>query len=99
MIDFTKTFETTHIYLRPLKREDLKEFSKITSDKDLWIYFTSDLSDKKALSQWVDSAVQDINSKKRLALTVIDKLNNKLIGSTSLGNNSERDKRIEIGWT
>jgi RimJ/RimL family protein N-acetyltransferase len=35
----------------------------------------------------------------RLAFTIIDKNKNQVIGSTSFGNISERDKRIEIGWT
>lgn len=40
-----------------------------------------------------------MKQKVRLVLTVIDKEKDRLIGSTSLGNISERDKRIEIGWT
>jgi len=99
MIDFTKTFETQRIILRPLKQEDKEHFIKITTDKKLWIYFTSDLSDKLILSEWLDAGIQDINNKKRLALSIIHRDRNSLIGSTSLGNISDIDKRAEIGWT
>lgn len=99
MIDFTKTFETNKILLRPLKHDDKFEFISITNDKDLWIYFTKDLSDRNILFDWVETGVQEVNNKKRLALSIIDKMTNSLIGSTSIGNISERDKRVEIGWT
>lgn len=99
MIDFLKTLETNQILLRPLRQEDYNRFAEITDDKDLWIYFTNDLSDKDILYKWVESGVQEINDKKRLAFSIIDKQTNSLIGSTSIGNISERDKRVEIGWT
>lgn len=99
MIDFLKTLETNQILLRPLRQEDYDRFAEITDDKDLWIYFTNDLSDKDILYKWVESGVQEINDKKRLAFSVIDKQTNSLIGSTSIGNISKRDKRVEIGWT
>ena len=41
----------------------------------------------------------EIKNKKRLAFSIIDKQTNSLVGSTSIGNISERDKRVEIGWT
>lgn len=99
MIDFLKTLETNQVLLRPLRQEDYNRFAEITDDKDLWIYFTNDLSDKDILYKWVESGVQEINYKKRLVFSIIDKQTNSLIGSTSIGNISERDKRVEIGWT
>jgi len=99
MIDFTKTLETNQILLRPLRQEDYNRFTEITDDKDLWIYFTNDLSDKNVLFKWIETGVHEIKDKKRLAFSIIDKRTNSLIGSTSIGNISERDKRFEIGWT
>ena len=99
MIDFTKTLETNQILLRPLRQEDYNRFTEITDDKDLWIYFTNDLSDKNVLFKWIETGVQEIKDKKRLAFSIIDKRTNSLIGSTSIGNISEHDKRFEIGWT
>jgi RimJ/RimL family protein N-acetyltransferase len=99
MIDFTKTLETDQILIRPLKQEDYDRFIEITDDKDLWIYFTNDLSDKKVLFEWIETGVQEIKNKMRLAFSIIDKQTNSPIGSTSIGNISERDNRFEIGWT
>ena len=47
----------------------------------------------------IETGEQDIKNKKRLAFSIFDKQSNLLVGSTSIGNISERDKRVEIGWT
>ena len=99
MFDFNLTLQTDEILLRPIKLEDFDPFLKLTDDKSMWIYFTSDLSEKAELKKWVETALTENEKKTRLAFTVVDKSTNKLIGSTSFGNISYRDKRIEIGWT
>ena len=96
---FDLTLETNKIILRPLITVDYSSFVKITNYKSMWTYFTTDLSNKSELKYWVDNSVNDIKNRKRLAFTIVDKSNNIPIGSTSLGNISERDSRIEIGWT
>ena len=53
MIDFAKILETDQILLRPLRHEDFDGLKKITDDKDLWRYFTDDLSDKNVLREWI----------------------------------------------
>jgi RimJ/RimL family protein N-acetyltransferase len=99
MIDFNLTLQTDKILLRPLISEDYFVFEKITTEPEVWTYFTYDLSVKPELKSWVDIAVSDIKNKSRLAFTIIDKITGNAIGSTSFGNISYRDKRIEIGWT
>ncbi len=97
MIDFSKEFKTDALFIRPLRLEDTDEMFQLTSiDPDMWIYFTSDLSKKEDLNKWINSGVNDSS---RLALTIVDLEKNKIIGSTSIGNISIRDKRAEIGWT
>ena len=76
-----------------------KSFDKLTEDKAMWIFFTSDLSEKAVLKEWIDNAIVDIKNKIRLALTIIDTSTGNPIGSTSIGNISFKDKRAEIGWT
>ncbi|HKJ41650.1 MAG TPA: GNAT family protein [Sunxiuqinia sp.] len=98
-MDFNFELENECVKLRPVRRSDFDAFENLTNDQSMWNYFTSDLSDKDVLITWVDEAVDQLKAKKRLALTLIEKKQNRIIGSTSLGNISERDKRIEIGWT
>jgi RimJ/RimL family protein N-acetyltransferase len=40
-----------------------------------------------------------MKNKSRLPFTIIDKKSGAIAGSTSFGNISFRDKRLEIGWT
>lgn len=99
MLDFNLTLQTNEILLRPIKLDDFDPISKLTNDRSMWIYFTSDLSEKAELKKWIETAVIENEKKIRLAFTVIDKSTNNPISSTSFGNISYRDKRIEIGWT
>lgn len=99
MMNFQKTIQTEQIILRPIKENDLEAMKTLTSNKNLWEYFTSDLSNDAELHQWIETAVKANQEKERLAFTILDAKSNTIIGSTSLANFSERDKRIEIGWT
>lgn len=96
MIDFNKTFETDRVIIRPMQMDDFAEMQALTTDSDQWIYFTSDLSVPTELEAWIRSGVED---ETRLAMTVIDRASGAVIGSTSIGNVSPRDRRAEIGWT
>ena len=88
------------VVLRPMKLSDYDEMLSLTSiNPEQWIYFTSDLSDPNALKKWIESGVEGIQNKSRLAFASLDAKTNQIIGSTSLGSISQRDKRIEIGWT
>ena len=79
--------------------EDYSSFVLLTEDPAMWIYFTSDLSVKSELHDWIDTAINDMKNKVRIAFTIINKSTNQPIGSTSFGNVSFKDKRLEIGWT
>lgn len=79
--------------------DDFNSFEILTKDKSMWIYFTSDLSDRADLHYWIDTALSDMENKTRLAFTIIEKSSDNPVGSTSFGNISFRDRRIEIGWT
>ena len=99
MIDFNISLENTDVLLRPMQQSDADAFYKVTSPKTIWLYFTSDLSVKSELIEWVNSALSGLQKKERLPFTIIDKSTQTVIGSSSFGNISYRDSRVEIGWT
>jgi len=99
MIDFNISLENTNLFLRPMQKSDADLFYKATSPKTLWIYFTSDLSVKSELIEWMESALNGLQKKERLPFTIIAKSSQAVIGSSSFGNISYRDGRMEIGWT
>lgn len=98
-IDFNIRFQNDEILLRPMQIEDIEAFSGLTSDENMWIYFTADLSKPIELEQWVKDGVDQTKTGKRLAFTIMNTQNNIVVGATSLGNISYRDSRVEIGWT
>jgi RimJ/RimL family protein N-acetyltransferase len=53
MIDFDLILQTERVVLRPLIPEDYESFNKLTEDKSMWIYFTSDLSEKAELKDCI----------------------------------------------
>lgn len=99
MIDFDIKLQTDDILLRPLQAEDMENFAKLTADKQMWVYFTNDLSDRAELEKWVNDALLQKENHTRLPFSIVYKKTGNIIGSTSFGNISYRDKRIEIGWT
>lgn len=99
MIDFTLVLQTESIMLRPMLHEDIDSFRELTRDESMWTYFTSNLSLEDELEKWIHLAVKQMIEKSRLAFSIIDRSLNRIVGSTSFGNISSRDKRVEIGWT
>jgi RimJ/RimL family protein N-acetyltransferase len=95
MIEKGLILENKEILLRPLEESDLKDFLKLTVEPDMWRLYTHDLSSLAGLQSWASPAFNG----ERVQFTVIDKKTGLIIGSTAFGNISERDKRLEIGWT
>ena len=99
MFESELILQTDKILLRPTVIDDFKSFEPLTSDPLMWIYFTSDLSVPTELKAWVESGINEHNNNTRLPFTIINKSSDRLIGSTSFGNFSFKDRRVEIGWT
>jgi N-acetyltransferase len=94
------TMETLRVIINPMKPEDYHSFLPLTSKSPgLWKYFTKDLSKADELKDWVNDAMKEKEECKRMPFTVIDRDTRQICGSTSLGNISFYDKRVEIGWS
>jgi len=91
--------ENEIVKLRLLSTDDLDDFNEISDEKSIWEYFTSDLNNEENIKIWIDEALEQHKAKSRYPFTIIDKILHRTAGSTSFGNISYRDKRIEIGWT
>jgi RimJ/RimL family protein N-acetyltransferase len=99
MIPQELTLETARVILRPINETDIEPFYLLTQDKDTWAYFTLDLSDRSQLEQWMNTAFREKAAGTRRPFTIIDKQTKKIAGSMSMGNISEHDLRLEIGWS
>lgn len=99
MIDFELEIQSKKVLLRPIELVDVTEMYALTKDPEMWKYFTADLSDQEVLFNWIDAGMEAREQGTRLAFTIIEKETGKIMGSTSIGNISVGNERVEIGWT
>lgn len=95
MIDFELKLENEIVLLRPIEEKDFPELLTLTLEPDMWRFYTHDLSTLDGIREWAKPALD----KQRLQFVIIDKDSGKKMGATAFGNFSERDSRLEIGWT
>ena len=91
------TLETPRVLLRLIKPEDFDIFLPLAKDRQIWTYWTKDLSDEAALKSWVEKVLNERVQEIRVPFTVIDKHTYEICGSTSFVNISFYHKRLEIG--
>ncbi|HYW97105.1 MAG TPA: GNAT family protein [Bacteroidales bacterium] len=99
MFSFNHELQNKRVLLRRMTIDDYEAFRELTTESRMWVWFTHNLSDSAVLYSWVKAAVNENRMKTRAAYTVIDNLTGKIAGSTSIGNVSVRDRRVETGWT
>ena len=98
MIDPQLHLRTSRALLRPLIMEDADAFAPLANDPSMWAYFTLNLADPLHLGQWMQAAITDRTAGRR-PFTIIDRETNQIAGSSSIGNISWHDLRLEIGWS
>lgn len=98
-MNFDKIIQSERVILRPITMEDFGDMKHLTTDQNMWYYFTADLSDETTLKNWIQQAVYELNNKQSLPFVIVDRESNKMIGSTRISNISTKDSRVEVGWT
>ncbi|CAN5679888.1 GNAT family protein [soil metagenome] len=93
------TLENSNVLLRPLLASDKDEYRGLVYDQNIWTYFAIAINDENDLDAFIENAILDRANKSRVTFTSIHKESGKITGSSSFGNFSFRDKRVEIGWT
>jgi N-acetyltransferase len=99
MIPSDLILKTRKVTLRPIAESDFDAFLQLAQDQDIWTYFTLNLSNEKSLQQFMNTAFHDKEMNTRRPFTVIENATGKIAGSTSMGNISMHDLRLEIGWS
>ena len=94
------SIETLRVEIAPMKMEDYDAYLPMTTaSPQLWKYFTKDLGIASELREWMHDAMREKAEGKRMPFTITDRDTKTICGSTSFGNISFYDKRLEIGWT
>ena len=100
MIPHDLVLETSKAMLRPVEPNDYETFLYLAQqDEEMWQYFSLNLADELQLRKWMETAFNDKKAETRRPFTIIDKATGKIAGSSSMGNISYHDLRLEIGWS
>jgi len=100
MIPHDLTLETNKVILRPLAEEDYDTILDLArQDEDMWYYFSLNLGDEEQLKKWMTMAFADKKAETRRPFIIVEKNTGLVAGSSSMGNISYYDKRLEIGWS
>jgi len=91
--------ETERVALTPVHQNEFEAFKSIIFEPDIWRFYTIKYENMEDLNGFFERATKDYHSRTRCAFTITDKSTNTIVGSTSFGNISDRDSRLEIGWS
>ncbi|XOV92762.1 MAG: GNAT family N-acetyltransferase [Bacteroidota bacterium] len=91
--------ETSWVRLRPLLQTDIPDLLKAAQDKDVWRWFTVDLSDPDRMAEWVGKVLKKQEAGSMIPLAIEDLKQSRLAGSSSYMNIAEEDLCLEIGTT
>lgn len=87
------------ISLVPITLEHIHAMRSLSSDSDIWKWYTEDLTNPDELERWMLNRLHESSKGDQMTYTVILNESGKVIGSTSYGHIDWEEKGIEIGWT
>ena len=85
--------------LVPLEHAHFPDLLEIGKQEKIWEHISINGADRDRLLQHLKSAVLKRGTGEQYPFTVIDKLQNKIIGSTLFHNIFPEHRKLEIGWT
>lgn len=92
--------ENDKVRLEPMGMFHLEELAPISAKHpDLMKYSPSPFGTPEKIKEYITTSIKDRENKIRYPFAIFDKLRMQYIGSTSYANISNKDLRLEIGWT
>lgn len=100
LFDANIILENDWLKIRPLEAVDISYLQPIAfEDETLLNYSPSSIHTVAHLENYILTALAAKTEKRRFPFIIYDKKSEQYVGSTSYGNISNRDGRLEIGWT
>ncbi|KAA0545306.1 GNAT family N-acetyltransferase [Bacillus sp. BGMRC 2118] len=93
------TLENERVLLLPFSLEYKDQLRKVIFDPTIWTYMGLTIQTEEDLDTYLTSTIQERTNHKSYPFIIIDKMTNKVAGSTRFGNIHLNNKRLEIGWT
>lgn len=101
MMDFASdtVLQDDRLLLRPWRADDAAGLEAVALDPIIWKFTTSKLATTGDLQKYVAQALEDREQRTRYSFVICDKRRDEIVGSSSIGGISPKDRRLEIGWT
>ena len=99
MKDWYVTLADELIELLPITPEHIKEMRRLSSDADVWTWYTEDLTQPDDLENWMTKRLEETRDGAKMTYAVRLKETGEIIGATSYGHIDWVEHGIEIGWT
>lgn len=91
--------ENNLVMLRLIELLDVDDIYEVATDERIWEHIAYTLSSKEDVATYVQNQVKLSESGERFVFVIIDRITNKIIGSTSIYDISWEHSRCEIGST
>ena len=93
------TLQGAHVRLEPLSMDHVPGLLPVALDPELWRWTITPVASGADLAAYVRSALADRAAGIHMPFATVDAATGRPIGSTRFAAISERDRRVEIGWT
>lgn len=93
------TLEGNYVRLEPLTLDHLAPLCDGGLDPELWRITVSLVETREDMKRYIETALKAQAEGTALPFTTVEKLSNKVVGSTRFGNIDKTNRRVEIGWT
>lgn len=91
--------ENDRVLLLPFEDNRNEELQEIIFDKEIWEFMGMSINNEQGFKNYISKTIKDKNNGLCYPFLVIDKLTNKVVGSTRYGNINTANQKCEIGWT
>jgi len=91
--------EGRHIRLEPLSLDHIPQLCEVGLDPEIWRWTTSFVGNPADMRTYVETALRWRDEGTALPFVTIDKILDKVVGSTRYANIDNANRRLEIGWT
>lgn len=95
----TVVLDGEFVRLEPMRAGHLDELYAAGADESVWLWTAAIIKNKDDMRRYVEAALGELEKKAALPFVTIEKISNKIVGSTRFGNIDRINRRAEIGWT
>jgi N-acetyltransferase len=98
-VDPFVVLENDKVRMEPLTLEHLPALTEIGLHEELWRWTNAICTTEPALRDYIEDAIRSREKGTAVPFTTIDKVSNRVVGSSRFGNIDSHNRRVEIGWT